>query len=45
MIEALTLARWSSVDMIADDEDKDPNTPDPPDFRDGEFSVYNSCNI
>lgn len=31
--------------MIADDEDKDPNTPDPPDFRDGEFSSCNLVNI
>ncbi|GFV52968.1 protein retinal degeneration B [Trichonephila clavipes] len=40
VIEALTLARWSSVDLIPDEEDKDQNTPEPPDFRDDILSKF-----
>ncbi|GIY96481.1 protein retinal degeneration B [Caerostris extrusa] len=43
VVEALTLARWSSVDLIPDDEDKDQSTPEPPDFRDD--SIFSNSYI
>ncbi|GBM43212.1 Membrane-associated phosphatidylinositol transfer protein 1 [Araneus ventricosus] len=42
-IEAVTLARWSSVDLIPDKDDDDQNAPEPPDFRDD--SIFSNTYI